>query len=359
MWLEEYHFDGLRLDAVHAFIDRSAIHFLEYLSGTVADLAARLGRHLTLIAESDLNNPTIVRNREADGYGIDAQWNDDFHHALHTILTGERNGYYEDFGSLEQLGKALKQAYVYDGKYSRHRDLVHGRPATGLPGYRFVGFAQNHDQIGNRARGERLGHLVNLGRQKIAAAVVLTAPFIPLLFQGEEFGASSPFQYFSQHADPEIAKNVSEGRKSEFEAFGWDPKEIPDPQDPATFEASKLKWEELNREPHASLLNWYKKLIALRRSSSDLTDGRLDLVAFRFDEDGKWFVIRRGAIEIACNLSSDRQGVPITQDARAILASENCYQLRDGIIELPPDSVAILSGETAASANKHLSQHAS
>lgn len=343
MWLRDYHFDGLRLDAVHAFYDRSAIHFLEFLSSEVDALASQLGRHLVLIAESDLNDPRIVRSREAGGYGMDAQWSDDFHHALHTVLTGERKGYYEDFGGLAQLAKALQRAFAYDGMYSPHRDRLHGRPVIGLSGHHFFGYSQNHDQIGNRAQGERLSHLVSLGRQKIAAALVLTSPFVPMLFQGEEFGASTPFQYFTHHDDPELARNVSEGRRSEFAAFGWRPEDVPDPQDPATFQRSKLRWDEIYRKPHAGVLDWYKKLIALRRSASSLTDGRLEQVATRFDERAQWFVMKRGGIEVVCNLSGDRLAVPVSRTAKVLMCSGQDFQRRPGLIELPSDSVAILS----------------
>ncbi len=348
MWLRDYHFDGLRLDAVHAFFDRSAIHFLEYLASEIESLSAKLGRHFALIAESDLNDPRIITSREAGGYGLDAQWSDDFHHALHSVLTGERKGYYEDFGSLAQLAKALRHGYVYDGIYSCHRGRLHGRPAIGLPAYRFLGYAQNHDQIGNRARGERLCQLVGPGRQKIAAALVLTAPFIPMLFQGEEFCASSPFQYFSQHRDPDLGQRVSEGRQNEFAAFGWQASEIPDPQDPATFERSKLKWEEIGRQPHAGLLEWHKKLIALRRAHSELTDGRFDRVHVDFDENARWFVMRRGAVEVACNLAPQSQEIPVSRSVHGILSSEKNYRLGPGVVELPADSVAILSSETPA-----------
>ncbi len=358
MWLRDYHFDGLRLDAVHAFIDRSAIPFLEHLAAEVDALEARLGRHLILIAESDLNEPRVITSREAGGYGIDAQWSDDFHHALHSVLTGECNGYYEDFGSLAQLAKALQRAYVYDGIYSPHRKRVHGRPVSGLPAHRFLGYAQNHDQIGNRARGERLAHLVSPGRQKVAAALVLTSPFVPMLFQGEEFGASSPFQYFSQHEDADLGQKVSEGRKSEFKAFGWDPEDVPDPQDPATFERSKLKWDEIEEQAHARLLEWHKQLIALRRSNPALTDGQLAGVHVEFDERAQWFIVRRGAIEIACNLAPDRQALPISHKPASVLSSENCWQLRPGMIELPADSVAILSRD-APIAEMNLTQSAS
>jgi maltooligosyltrehalose trehalohydrolase len=343
MWLRDYHFDGLRLDAVHAFVDRSAIHFLEYLSCEVNALASQLGRQLVLIAESDLNDPRVVTSREANGYGIDAQWSDDFHHALHTVLTGEQTGYYKDFGSYAQLAKALKQAYVFDGIYSPHRDRLQGRPPVGLSGHHFLGYAQNHDQVGNRAHGERLSHLVSFGLQKIAAALVLTSPFVPMLFQGEEFGASTPFQYFTHHNDPELGRKVSEGRRSEFKAFGWDPEQVPDPQDPDTFYRSKLRWHEIHEEPHASLLRWYKDLIALRRSQSALTDGRMDGVDVTFDDCAKWFRVRRGELEVLCNLNREPQPIAIEHDPRNVLASEEGWRVESGVVEMPPESVVILT----------------
>ncbi|MBV9611462.1 MAG: malto-oligosyltrehalose trehalohydrolase [Acidobacteriaceae bacterium] len=358
MWLRDYHFDGLRLDAVHAFIDRSAIHFLEYLATEVEALGNTSGRHLVLIAESDLNDPRIVKSRQAGGFGIHAQWSDDFHHALHTCLTGERNGYYEDFGSLAQLAKALQQVFIYDGSYSCYRDRLHGRPVIGLSAHHFLGYAQNHDQIGNRACGERLAHLVSPGKQKIAAALVFTSPFLPMLFQGEEFAASSPFLYFSQHEDDELGHKVSEGRKKEFAAFGWDHDEIPDPQDPQTFERAKLKWNEIDQRPHAELLAWHKKLIALRRSHSDLMDGCLNSVEVRFDEAAQWFVMRRGSIEVACNFAANRQAVPVSRPPADVIASEECYELLPDGISLPGESVAIVSAESLASMHKHLTQYA-
>ncbi len=342
MWLRDYHFDGLRLDAVHAFVDHSALHFLEQLAQEVEALSSQVGRHLVLIAESDLNDPRIVKSREAGGYGIDAQWNDEFHHALHAILTGEVKGYYEDFGCISHLAKSLRAAYVYDGNYSVHRDRVHGRPATGLSGHRFVVFAQNHDQIGNRAQGDRLFHLLSVGRQKIAAALVLTSPFVPMLFQGEEFAASSPFQYFSQHEDKDLAKAVSDGRKNEFKVFGWKPEEVPDPQARETFERSRLNWDEVSQEPHQTLLAWHKKLIALRRSTPALTDGRLDRVHVDFSEEGQWLRLQRGPVEVIFNLGGDRQSIPTGSTPLDVVASEEGWQVRPGSIELPADSVAIL-----------------
>jgi maltooligosyltrehalose trehalohydrolase len=341
MWLRDYHFDGLRLDAIHALYDRSAIHFLEFLSSEVNALASELGRELVLIAESDLNDPRVVTARGAHGLGMDAQWSDDFHHALHTVLTGESKGYYEDFGSLDDFAKSLKQAFVFNGIYSRYRDRLHGRSAAGLSGHRFLGYAQNHDQVGNRAQGERLSQLISLGRQKIAAALVLTSPFVPMLFQGEEFGASTPFQYFTQHDDPETSRNVSEGRCNEFAAFGWHPDCVPDPQDAATFYRSKLRWDEATREPHASLLDWHKKLIALRRSTPALTDGRMEAVEVNFDQRGQWFVVKRGHVEVICNLASERRSIPISITPKTVLGSEEEWRLGPGVIELPSDSVAI------------------
>jgi maltooligosyltrehalose trehalohydrolase len=202
--------------------------------------------------------------------------------------------------------------------------------------------------VGNRAQGERLSQLIPVGRQKIAAALVLTSPFVPMLFEGEEFGASTPFQYFTHHEDTELGIAVSEGRRSEFSAFGWKPEDVPDPQDAETFQRSKLNWEEISREPHASLLDWYKKLIRLRRSTSALTDGRMERVEATFDERARWLVVKRGNIEVACNLASDRQAIPMSAKPTDVLASHDGWQLRPGLIEMPGESVAILQIEGAA-----------
>ena len=357
MWLRDYHFDGLRLDAIHALFDHSAIHFLEFLSCEVEILSSQSGRHLVLIAESDLNDPRIVTTREANGYGIDAQWSDDFHHALHSVLTGERKGYYEDFGALGQLAKSLQEVFVFDGCYSAHRDRVHGRPVEGLSGHHFLAYSQNHDQVGNRAQGERLSQLVSLGKQKIAAALVFTSPFVPMLFQGEEFSASTPFQYFTHHDDRDLARNVSEGRKNEFRAFGWTPDQVPDPQAVSTFQNSKLKWEEIGVEPHASMLQWYKKLIALRRESSILTDGRLWLVDVEFDEDAQWLVVTRGSVQVICNFSEKAQCVPVEVKAPDVLGSADGWKIEGDRIHLPPESVVIASAKEKALSAYHFAQH--
>ena len=343
MWLRDFHCDGLRLDAVHAIHDTNARPFLEQLGAEVKTLAAQLGRHLVLIAESDLNDPRLLWPRECGGFELDAQWSDDFHHALHSVLTGERNGYYEDFGSLAGLAKALGNAYVYDGGWSRHRRRSHGRPPVGLSGHRFLGYAQNHDQIGNRAQGERLSQLVSTARLKIGAALVLTSPFVPMLFQGEEWGATTPFQFFADHSEPELRKAVREGRRKEFAAFGWKPRDVPDPLARKTFERSKLRWPELALERHADLFEWHRRLIQLRWQEPSLSDGRLDLVETRFDESARWLVVERGPVRIACNFANRARRVPVRlARPRILLASENSIQTRGGSALMPRDAVAIL-----------------
>jgi maltooligosyltrehalose trehalohydrolase len=286
-----------------------------------------------------------VRNWEIGGFGFDAQWSDDFHHALHTVLTGESEGYYSDFGRLSDLTLALEQNFVYAGRYSRYRGRRHGRTALGLSGHRFIGYLQNHDQLGNRAQGKRSSHLMSKGRLKVGAALVLTAPFVPMLFQGEEWGATAPFQFFTDFENDELATAVRKGRREEFAAFGWAPEEIPDPQDPATFERSKPNWNELTESPHAELLEWHRQLIRLRRAHSSLTDGRLDRVETRCDEKARWLVVERGPITVACNLAERAQLVPLPSGHQGgvRLASEAGVELRDGGVWLPPDSVAILA----------------
>ncbi|MGV9325881.1 malto-oligosyltrehalose trehalohydrolase [Streptosporangium sandarakinum] len=342
MWLRDYHVDGLRLDAVHAIADDSAVHVLERLAEEVEALAAHVRRPLFLIAESDLNDPRFVRGREAGGYGLDAAWADEWHHALHAVLTGERSGYYSDFGPLSLLAKGLRQAWVYDGTWSPHRGRAHGRSPAGLSGHRFVVCAQNHDQVGNRARGERSSALMSEGRLRIAAALLFTAPFVPMLFQGEEWGATTPFQYFTDHEDPELGRAVSEGRRREFAAFGWEPDQVPDPQDPATFERSRLDWSERDKEVHGRLLDWHRELIALRRRVPALTDGRLDRVRADCDEDTGLLVVERGPVLVAVNLGAETLTVPSRGRGRVLAASDPEVALSGTDLALPPDTVAIL-----------------
>jgi maltooligosyltrehalose trehalohydrolase len=343
MWLRDYHIDGLRLDAIHALVDRSAVHFLEQLSVEVETLEAELGRRLVLIAESDLNDPRVVAPREAGGLGIDAQWSDDFHHALFAVLNPqERSGYYADFGSLAQLAKALERTFVYDGIYSGYRKRNHGRPAGSLSQHRFLGYIQTHDQVGNRAQGDRISHISGLERAKIAAAIYLLSPFVPLLFEGEEWAASTPFQYFANHDDKELARLVSEGRKREFSAFGWAPETIPDPENPKTFEASKLNWNEVNDREHAAMLEWYRAVIRLRRSAASLNDGNQGNVQVEFDEGKSWLRIVRGTISVICNLGTHDIALPVPQSSTIELASGGTIRITNDTISLPVNSIAVL-----------------
>ena len=354
MWLRDYHFDGLRLDAVHAIVDSSAVHILEELATAVDELKAQLGRHLVLIAESDLNDPRVVRSWELGGFGLDAQWSDDIHHALHTVLTGEREGYYADFGSLTDLATALTRPYVYAGKYSPHRRRRHGRPPINLLASRFVAYLQNHDQLGNRARGDRVCHLVSTERVKIGAALMLLAPYVPLLFQGEEWAASAPFQYFVDFgSEPELCRAVVAGRQSEFRAFGWRPEDIPDPADRETFLRSKLDWSELARTEHSEMLEWHCRLIELRRRVAPLTTARLDYVSTDCSETEQWLRIERGPVTIICNFARERRMVPVKpgRDYHVLLSSRP-MQPSNGFMLMPPETVAVF-GPPEAAASLH------
>ena len=267
MWLEDYHVDGLRLDAVHALDDDSETHLLEELAVEVAVLSAHLGRPLTLIAESDLNEPILVTPREAGGFGLDAQWSDDFHHALHVALTGETHGYYADFEPLGALAKVCEKGFFHDGTYSSFRERDHGTPidTAAMPTWRLVVSSQNHDQVGNRAVGDRVTEALDDDQLACAALLTLCGPFTPMLFQGEEWAASTPFQFFTSHPEAELGRATAEGRIAEFARHGWDPEVVPDPQDPATFERSKLDWTELGSDRGVRMLAVYRDLARLRR----------------------------------------------------------------------------------------------
>ena len=348
MWMRDYHVDGLRMDAVHEFVDRSAVHFMEQLAAEVDILSATLGRRLLLVAESDLNDPRVVTPREAGGFGIDAQWSDDFHHALFTLLNlNESGGYYSDFGTFEDLGKSLTRAFVYDGKFSEYRNRRHGRAVEGLSAHHFMGFIQNHDQVGNRAKGDRLEQVIGRDLSKVAAGLVLTAPFIPMLFMGEEYAASTPFQYFADHEDPAMAKAVSEGRSREFAAFGWRPEEIPDPEKMETFERSKLEWDEVQQGEHGEMLDWYKRLIHLRRTSPSLNDGDFLHVSVHSNEEQRWLTMDRGKIRVCLNLGSETREMENERGLSLVMGSRQDVRLEGGKVMLPSSTLAILSEESA------------
>ncbi len=269
-WTKCFHIDALRLDAVHAIVDPSARPILEELAAAVHLQAKELKRNIYVIAESDRNDSRIIRSREAGGYGLDAQWCDDFHHALHALLTPERNGYYQDFGQVEHLAKAFREGYVYSGQYSAYRKRRHGNSSHGLPAERFVVFAQNHDQVGNRLRSERLSRLVSFEALKLAAGAVLLSPFVPLIFMGEEYGETAPFSFFTSHSDPWLIKAVREGRQNEFAAFDWHGR-IPDPQNDETFRSCKLNHDLKKAGDHLTLYNFVRELLRLRRELPSLS----------------------------------------------------------------------------------------
>ncbi len=268
-WLEEFHVDAFRLDAIHAIVDQSAQPFLAELTETVRRRAAALGRRCHVIAESDLNDPRVIYPRALNGLGFDAQWADDVHHALESQLIGERSPYWADFGSFDSLARALRQGFVYTGQYSPRRGRRFGAPPRLAEPRQFVAFIQNHDQTGNRAAGERLGHFVSLDERKLAAGALLLSPFVPLLFMGEEYGEPHPFLYFTSHTDPDLVEAVRRGRKEEFAHHGWQG-EPPDPQAEETFQRSKLQWGLREQGEHAALLGWYRELLRLRRALSAL-----------------------------------------------------------------------------------------
>jgi maltooligosyltrehalose trehalohydrolase len=357
MWLRDYHLDGLRLDAVHALQDHRAVHILEELAAAADGLAASSGRPVTLVAESDMNNPRLITPRAAGGYGLSAQWDDDFHHTVHALLTGERQGYYGDFGAIGGVAKTLKGAYFHDGTWSSFRGRSHGRPVDRCltPGYRFVGFVQDHDQVGNRATGDRLGMTLRAldqdraeGLLRVAAGLLLTAPFTPMLFMGEEWGADTPWQFFTDHTDPLFADAVSNGRRSEFAAHGWDFDDLPDPQDKETFLRSRLDWAQPVREPYRSLHDWYRSLLALRRERAELTDPRLDQVRVEYSEDDRWLVVHRGALRVVANFGDRAADVPLgacglaARGGSVVLASGPGISAGPAALGLPPITFGVV-----------------
>ncbi len=361
-WIGTYHIDALRIDAIHGIFDFGARHILAGLGEAVHAAGRALGRIVHVVPESDLNDARVIRPPEIGGHGLDAQWNDDFHHAVHTIITGECRGYYADFGSPGQLEKALREGFVYSGQYSLFRKRSHGNSSADRPPTQFVVFSQNHDQVGNRMRGERLSSLASFEALKLAAGAVILSPNIPLLFMGEEYGEDAPFLYFVSHGDPGLVEAVRRGRAEEFRAFDWEG-EPPDPQSPETFRRSHLDWTKRDRGRHGTLLRFYRALIRLRKESPALAGQESGRPAVRrIGESGVVTLLRRddhGRAFVLFNFEKSRVDVPLFLPGggwkRVLDSADREWNgpgstapevLRDGEhLTLRPESVVILAGE--------------
>jgi maltooligosyltrehalose trehalohydrolase len=302
------------------------------MSAETDELSAQVGRPLSLIAESDLNDPRLITPRDRGGYGMTAQWDDDIHHAIHTAVSGERQGYYSDFGTLEALANTLRNGYFHAGTYSSFRGRRHGRPldTATIPATRLLAYTSDHDQVGNRAVGDRPSHNLDFGQLAVKAALVLASPYTAMLFMGEEWASSSPFQFFTSHPEPELARATAEGRKAEFADHGWDADEIPDPQDPETFERSKL-----SGEGEAAIAALYTALLDVRR---DLPPGDAD--AIEFDEDARWLRVTRGPYQLVCNFSGRELRLPVT--GTQVVVGVNAERIQDGLIALEPLAGALV-----------------
>jgi maltooligosyltrehalose trehalohydrolase len=314
-WLTEFHVDALRLDAIHGIYDFGARHVLDELAEAFQTQAQRLGRKAWLIAESDLDDVRIISPRSKGGYALDAQWHDDFHHALYAFLTGQREGFLMDFGALGDLSKSIRDGFVFDWKYSRYRQRHHGNSSIDRPGEQFVGFIQNHDQVANTSRGKRLASLVSPGEQKLAAVLTLCSPFLPLLFMGEEYGETAPFFYFTSFEDHQLANAVRQGRKRELGSH-YSESDFADPQAVTTFERCKLDWSKTATPPHAEMLRLYRDLISLRKQHASLGNCRKDLTEIQVDEQAKALVMKRSdpagsSALLIFNFSAEARDLPI------------------------------------------------
>lgn len=343
-WLRHYHLDGLRLDAVHALRDDRAVPLLTDLSAEVEALAATLGRPLSLIAESDRNDPRTVLPREAGGLGMTAQWSDDVHHALHVALTGETHGYYADFAAPEALTTTLTRVFWHAGTYSTFRGRTHGAPVdtARTPGSRFLAYLSTHDQIGNRARGDRMGEHVSPGLLECGAALVLCSPYTPMIFMGEEWAATTPWPFFASFTDPDLVEGVRNGRLREFAALGWVEEDIPDPMAPATRDSAVLDWSQVERDPHALVLDTYRALIALRRLEPELSDPRLDRFKVVTGGDGRQILLFRGDLRVVCNLDSADAEVELDSVPSELLLANGRPRTTGATVTLPGECFAVM-----------------
>ena len=350
-WIDEFHLDGLRLDAADKIVDLSALHFLEEIVTAVQDQARAVHRRVTIIAESDANDPRFIKPAASGGFGFDAQWTDDFHHAVHARLTGERQGYFQDFEGVGAIAKAISHRFVNDGRYSPYRRRRYGRPAADLPSDRFVVCVQNHDQVGNRATGDRLSALVSPEALRLAAAILLLSPYLPLLFMGEEYGETNPFFYFVSHGDPALVEAVREGRRREFAAFDW-AGEVPDPQSEETYTRSRLDWDRAYEPHHAALRLLYADLLRLRKNEPPLSPGAAR-VKVSHDEPAGWMTLHSVASDselvAVFNFAQQDTGVPLPDlPGRQVLSTDDSRYggqdriiLHTGRVVLPPLSAAL------------------
>lgn len=344
-WVDEFHIDALRVDAVHAIVDHSAEPFLQDLTAAVRKRATELGRRIYTIAESDLNDPRVITPKEQLGLGFDSQWADDYHHSLHTLLTGEQDGYYEGFPPrVSNLANVLKSGYLYIGQHSRYRGRKYGLKPNTTDGAKFVVSSQNHDQVGNRMMGERIATLVPADKVRQAAAAIILSPFIPMLFMGEEYGETAPFQYFTSHSDQDLIEAVRKGRLEEFDDFAWHG-EPPDPHDEETFERSKLNWDLLQRDEHLSTRRLYKQLLALRRSTPSLRKLDLAAVETHADDERKVLLVRRAADDdqslLAFNFSDKAQTIALPFAGPWRAAIDTGSKIDGASMTLAPNSFAL------------------
>ena len=345
-WLRDFHIDGLRLDAVHALHDGRAVHILEQLAIEVEALSTHVGRPLSLIAESDLNDAKMVTAREGGGYGLHAQWADDVHHSLHAVLTGEGQGYYADFATANLTGLAhvLTRVFLHEGTWSSFRGRNHGAPVDThrVPGHRFVTYLQNHDQVGNRATGDRHAATLTPGLVACGAAIVFCSPFTPMVFMGEEWGARTPWQFFAHFPDPALNDAVRNGRRAEFAEHGWTADdEVPDPTAEQTFRQSRLDWDEPAQEPHATVLRTYRELIALRKARPELSDPWLDEVEVDVDEEARTLVLHRGGLRLVVNLGDEEVTFDLGLPVRRVLLASEPVEVDGEALILGPEAFAI------------------
>ncbi|MFL6248417.1 MAG: malto-oligosyltrehalose trehalohydrolase [Thermoanaerobaculia bacterium] len=341
-WIDEFHFDGLRVDAVHAIVDHSAEPFLQDLCEAVHQRAQKLGRRIYAIAESDLNDPRVITPKTEFGLGFDSQWADDFHHSLHTLLTGEQDGYYEGFPpKTSNLARVLTTGYLYTGQHSTYRGRKYGLEPKTKDGAKFVISMQNHDQVGNRAMGDRLAAIVSPEKVRLAAAATILAPFVPMLFMGEEYGETAPFQYFTSHSDEALIEAVRQGRREEFDDFDWQG-EPPDPHDEETFRRSKLNWSLLEREEHASMREFYRRLLELRRNTPALRSVDLAAVETHADDERRVLFVKRANVLLAFNFADAayKGSFPFGETpGRPLL--ETGVSIDGGEVTLPPSAFGI------------------